>query len=167
MAQNLHAVTIGAMTVTKNTKDVLVAYGLGSCVAVCLYDPVNQVGGMIHALLPTSPKGNPNPANPIKFVDQGVPLLIKELEKMGGKQSRLKVYLCGGARMLTIPGDDTLHVGARNVIAAEEALEKARLNINGRATGGEAGRTVKFYIESGEVTIRSLRQSERSLNGRI
>jgi chemotaxis protein CheD len=167
MTQNLHAVTIGAMAVTENTNDILVAYGLGSCVVVCLYDPVNQVGGMIHALLPTSPKARPEPANPIKFVDQGIPLLIEELERMGGKQSRFKVYLCGGARMLTIPGDDTLHVGARNIVAAEEALEKARLDIDCRATGGTAGRTVKFYIESGEVTIRSLRQSEKCLNGQM
>jgi chemotaxis protein CheC len=36
--------------------EVLVAYGLGSCVAVCLYDPAARVGGMLHALLPHRPR---------------------------------------------------------------------------------------------------------------
>lgn len=37
---------------------VLAAYGLGSCVAVALYDPEARIGGLGHLLLPNRPKKN-------------------------------------------------------------------------------------------------------------
>ena len=70
ITHNTLAVPIGDMIVSDNMDDVLVAYGLGSCVAVCLYDPVIKVGGMLHALLPSPPNGDSQPKNPAKFVDQ-------------------------------------------------------------------------------------------------
>ena len=34
--------------------DILVTYALGSCVGICLYDPVARIGGLSHILLPSS-----------------------------------------------------------------------------------------------------------------
>ena len=36
-----------------NADDVLVTIGLGSCVAIVLYDAAAQVGGLAHVLLPS------------------------------------------------------------------------------------------------------------------
>ena len=76
VAENLLTVSIGELAVSRAADDVLVAYGLGSCVAVCLYDPVARVAGMLHALLPNVPDGNRANGNASKFADQGVPLLL-------------------------------------------------------------------------------------------
>ncbi len=73
MTENMRSVGIGEVITSDTPNDVLGAYGLGSCVAICLYDPVAQVGGMLHALLPTAPNGNDRTGNPRKFVDQGTP----------------------------------------------------------------------------------------------
>ena len=67
--------------------DEIVTYALGSCLGLMVYDPVAQVGGMLHAMLPLS-KINPEKAetNPYMFVDKGVPILFKEVYALGGQK---------------------------------------------------------------------------------
>ncbi len=186
MVKNLRPVPISEMIVSAELDDVLVVYGLGSCVVVCLYDPLVQVGGMLHALLPTPIESNNNNntggmlhsmwsgstrsknkntiGKPTKFVDQGMPLLINSLVELGAKPNRLVAQVCGGARMLTGPGfNGSLDIGRRNVLAAKTALKAANLEICARSTGGRIGRTVKLHIASGQVTVKSLGKKERVL----
>ena len=92
------------MVVSADPNDVLVVFGLGSCVVVCLYDPVVRVGSMLHALLPNRPDSNNVNGRPTKYVDEGVPLLIDSLVALGAKPARLRAYLCGGAQMIIKPG---------------------------------------------------------------
>lgn len=163
--QNIRTVPIGEVVATDNTDDVLVAYGLGSCIAICMYDPVALVGGMLHALLPTSPANGREHGNYAKFVDRGIPILIEKLEELGGNHSQLITYLCGGAKMLTIPGeDDKPHIGERNILAAEYILRESGLKIWARATGGNNGRTLKFFIDTGDAKVSSLGQEEKVLS---
>jgi chemotaxis protein CheD len=157
--------------VSKAPEDILVAYGLGSCVAICLYDPVARVGGMLHALLPTAPgtnSRNKNPGKLTKFVDQGTPMLIESLLSLGARRTRLIARLCGGAKVLSAPGfeEGPLNIGARNVLAAETALQTQRLQIRAQDTGGDTGRTVRLYIADGTVTVKNLGHGEAVLDGR-
>jgi chemotaxis protein CheD len=164
MAENLRTANIGEIVASSSPDDVLVAYGLGSCVAVCLFDPVARVGGMLHALLPAALNGNGANGTPTKFVDRGVPLLIDSVVKLGAEQRRLIARLCGGAHVLTAPGfDDALNIGSRNVLAAEQALQAAKVRIQAQATGGHVGRTVKLYVASGQVIVKSLGQEEEAI----
>ena len=43
---------IGELVVTTAPDAEIVTHALGSCVAVCLWDPVTHVAGMLHFLLP-------------------------------------------------------------------------------------------------------------------
>lgn len=165
VAENVRAVSIGEMIVSDAPDDVLVAYGLGSCVAICLYDPVIRVGAMLHALLPAV-HNRADGSNPAKFVEQGVPLMIKSILKFGTMPSQLIVGVCGGSQMLSAPGfSDSLDIGKRNVLATEIALQTAGLQIHAQDTGGHAGRTVRFYITDGQVVVKTLGQGERILIG--
>jgi chemotaxis protein CheD len=160
-SENIKPVSIGEMIVSKTPEDILVAYGLGSCVAVCLHDPVARVSGMLHALLPTMPKGDKTNGLPAKFVDQGIPLLLNAATALGAQRSRLLVHVCGGAQMLTAPGfNNTLNIGERNVAAASASLQAAGFSIKAQATGGHSGRTVKLYVASGQITVKTLGQGE-------
>ncbi len=173
MINNIHAVPIGEIVTSGTADDVLVAYGLGSCIAVCLYDPVAKVGGMLHALLPSTPhsprkdQGDARTVAPsAKFVNQGVPMLIAKLVKLGARRSRLTAKLCGGARVLSAPGfeeDDILNIGKRNIQAAQNALKDANIWVKAQDTGGNVGRTVRLYIADGRVTVKSLGQGEQVL----
>jgi len=163
VASNVQVVPIGEMAASGSSTDVLVAYGLGSCVAVCLYDPVTKVGGMLHALLPTVPNGKPA-SNPAKFVDRGVPLLLESLLELGARRTRLIAKLCGGAQIVGFESNRALNIGRLNVLAVEAALRAAQLKIHAQATGGHSGRTVRFYLADGTVTVRTLQQGERVLS---
>jgi chemotaxis protein CheD len=171
LTENARMVAIGEIVVSENPGDVLVAYGLGSCVAVCLYDPVQGVGGMLHSLLPATPQSrtaqgqkNQAPGSPAKFVDQGVPLLVEMLLHKGAKRAQLFAQLCGGAQVLSAPGyKDSLKIGERNILAAATALQMEGVPIRGQATGGHAGRTAKLYIADGQVTVRVVGENEQAL----
>jgi chemotaxis protein CheD len=164
LAEIVRAVSIGEITVSDHADEVLVAYGLGSCVAICLYDPVVGVGGMQHALLPSAPKTNGANNNSAKYVDKGLPLLIESLLRLGAAPARLVVNMCGGAQVLTIPGfGNEMNIGQRNVQAADAILQAAGLRVKARDTGGHNGRTVRFYISSGQITVKTLGQGEQVL----
>lgn len=164
MAEKLHPVAIGEMVVSADPEEILVAYGLGSCVAICLYDPLARVGGMLHALLPAPTQSNRQISTPTKFVALGVPLLLRELVDRGARSLLLKTYLCGGACVLTTLASGLFDIGQHNIQAATTALWEAKLKIHGQATGGRVGRTVKFHLVSGQVMVKSLGQPEELLS---
>jgi chemotaxis protein CheD len=165
MPEKLYPVPIGEMMTSTDPDDVLVVYGVGSCVVVCLHDPVTQVGGLLHALLPGAAWNRHAVGKPTKFVDQGVPLLLQSLVALGAKPTRLQAHVCGGASMITAAGfNDIMNIGERNVLAAQTALQASGLKIDAQATGGQNGRTVKLRIADGQVTLKMLGEEEKVLN---
>jgi chemotaxis protein CheD len=45
----------------------LVSIGLGSCVGICLYDPVTKIGGLAHIMLPDSTQSRQRSTNVFFF----------------------------------------------------------------------------------------------------
>ena len=75
-------VGVADMAVSKNPNDEIITYALGSCLGITVYDPVVQVGGMIHIMLPMSTIDAEKAKNkPYMFVDTGVPILFNECYK--------------------------------------------------------------------------------------
>lgn len=140
--------------VTDDTNVVLMCLGLGSCVALCLHDPIARVGGMAHMVLPDSSSGRVTGPS-AKFVDLAIPMLVEQMREAGAIRSRLRINIVGGARMLSGPAfAGTLDVGARNLTATRSALESLRLSVNGgEEVGGTHGRTVRLHVGSGDVAV--------------
>jgi chemotaxis protein CheD len=135
---------------------VLVTLGLGSCVAIMLYDPQQKAAAMAHVLLPSTSLAR-DITNKAKFPDTAVPLLVERLKALGADPRRLVAKLAGGASMfsqLVTPG--TIQMGERNVLAARSALRAASIPIIREAVGGERGRSVRFHVKDGRVEIRSV-----------
>ncbi len=134
--------------------DVLVTHALGSCLGLMIYDPVAQVGGLLHAMLPLS-KINPEKAraNPFMFVDTGVPSLFKEVYKLGGEKKRLLVKAAGcGSPM----GDNEIFkIGQRNYTVLKKILWKNKVLLEADDVGGTHSRTVHFVMKTGRTTIKN------------
>ena len=79
--------------------DVLVTYALGSCVGICLLDSVAGVGGLSHIMLPDSTQATNGAATPMRFADTAIPMLIREMVKLGASRNRIKAKIAGGAVM--------------------------------------------------------------------
>ena len=132
---------------------VLKAYGLGSCVAVALYDPEAKVGGLGHLLLPNRPKKNA-PGSVSKYVDAGILEIVDKLVQAGANRDRLVAKVAGGANMFET-SDQTLikGIGARNARSARETLSSFGITILGEEVGGNRGRTVEFDLATGNMMV--------------
>ncbi len=148
-----HIVQVGDMKVGKRG-DMIVTHALGSCLGLMVYDPEAQVGGLLHAMLPLS-KINLEKAkvNPFMFVDTGVPVLFKELYKLGGEKNRMTVKAAGcGSPM----GDNEIFkIGQRNYTVLKKILWKNKVLLQADDVGGTLSRTVHFDIKTGQTVIRN------------
>ena len=144
--------------------DVLVTHALGSCVAVCVFDPVTRVGGMLHFLLPEA-RINPTRARtqPCAFADLGIPLLFQQAYAKGLKKATCVVRLVGGAEVTGDGGSGSLGVGKRNALAARSILWRNGVLVKGEAVGGSAARTVALSVDDGRVEITNGRDHVGSL----
>jgi chemotaxis protein CheD len=144
--------------------DVLITYGLGSCVAIILYDPVKRIGGMAHIMLPSRSLARREDV-PGKTPQSAVPTLIEQLTARGANARRITGRLVGGASLfaaLSPPG--SIQMGERNVVASREALNQHGIPLVGELVGGETGRSVWFRIQDGSVIVRSAaNQSEHTI----
>ena len=152
---------IGDLKVCK-APDVLVTYALGSCVGICLLDSTARVGGLSHIMLPDSTAGVNGASAPMRFADTAIPLLIKEMEKLGASRGRLRAKIAGGATMFAI-ANDKFNIGDRNVAKVKAMLAKERIPILAEDTGADYGRTLFFYPETGVMEIRAAARGTKML----
>jgi len=140
--------------ISNDPEDVLITYSLGSCIGVCLYDPVLHLGGLLHYQLPDS-RLDPAKAqdHPFMFADTGMRLLVDKLLSLGADRRRLQVKIAGGATMSGSP--QGFDIGKRNHLAIRKITWQDRLFINSEEVGGSTARTLYLDMASGEVTIKS------------
>lgn len=137
--------------------------GLGSCVAIVLYDATARVGGMAHVLLPNEAMSRDR-SNPAKFPSSAVPLLLGEMRLLGAKVERVRAKIVGGASMFgnLIPAGG-INIGERNIVAVRGALAEVKVPIVAEDVGSDHGRSVYLFIGDGRVEVRSLKKGSRVL----
>jgi len=156
-------VGLGEIAVTKDTSVILTCTGLGSCIAMCVYDPFSKAGGLAHMLLPTCRSKSDISSPPVKYIDNGAPLLINRMIKQGSVRENLIVKITGGARMLQIPGNSQLDIGQRNIEEIYATMARLDMPILGADTGGSYGRTIHFHLDSGRILVKSVNGTGKEL----
>jgi len=140
---------------------ILKAYGLGSCVAVGLFDREAGVGGLGHMLLPERPVKNPL-GSECKYVDAGILRMVQEMELVGAVRERLVAKVAGGANMFEATYQTLMSsIGTRNAMSARDTLARLAIPLVGEEVGGNRGRTVEFDLEGGLMTVICPRNEER------
>ena len=124
---------------------------LGSCVAVTLWDPVLQIGGINHFMLP---KWNGSGSPSYKYGDIAIAELIKRMIDFGCNKGNLKAKVFGGSE--TGVPNGVFHIGKRNIDLAFVCLNRERISIVSQNVCGPSGRKVIFYSETGEVMIKNI-----------
>lgn len=137
-------------------EDMLRTLGLGSCVGICLHDPLLHIGGLVHIMLPEMELYQ-DKANEAKYADTGVRLLVREMERIGASSARLRAKLAGGAQMFAFSGQsEVMRIGERNVAASHKALQELRIPVIAEHTGGNFGRTIEFFCKGGALEVRTI-----------
>ena len=154
---------IGELAVSDRADALIVTHALGSCIAVCLFDPVARVAAMLHFLLPES-RINADRAQqqPAAFADTGIPLLFHTAYRAGLDKRRAAVTLVGGAEV-TETGGGAFRIGRRNILAAKQLLWKNGVMLKAEEVGGNLPRTVHLSVGSGRIEVFSGRENIREL----
>ena len=130
--------------------NVVLSTILGSCVAMCLRDPLAGVGGMNHFLLPEGSGAGTDAGR--RYGAYAMELLINELIKAGARRERLEAKLFGGGRMF----DSLRDVGVANADFAERFLRDEGIRVIGGSLRGAGGRRLHYWPVSGRALQRGV-----------
>ncbi len=153
-------VGLGELVATGREDEVLKTFALGSCIGLVLFDPENQVVGMVHVVTPDSAIA-PERAKvePGRFADTAVGALISAVRAQGGK-SKLVAKVIGGAQISAV--NATYEIGKRNTLAVKKILWKLRIPALAEETGGSLIRTISTRT-NGKVRIQTPEMEDRIL----
>lgn len=145
-----HTVGVADMKLAKGPGNVIVTHALGSCIGITLHDPVAQIGGMLHFMLPDSTV-NPSRAegNPYMFADTGIPIFVQKIQALGAAKSRLVVKVAGGAQF--VDHKDFFAIGKRNYTSMRKIFWKEGLLCKAEHVGGTISRTLYLDVSTGKV----------------
>lgn len=151
-------VLVGISDVATRESPYTLSTVLGSCIGICLYDPVRKIGSLAHAMLPCFENGSrQGRLNPKRYVDTLLEIQLQELAVKGVYPPSLLAKVVGGANVFS----DVLpvvpdHVGEKNRLRAMEVLAKHRIRIVGTDVGLTFGRKVDFDLSTGLVSVRKV-----------
>ena len=159
--RNRIRVGISDFAVTSDDAD-LVTSGLGSCIAIAVFDPQNGVAGLAHAMLPhpgtASTEAN---ASPSKFASTATEALLQRMRSAGASPDSARAKLAGGSRMFEFTTNEA--IGRRNVEAAQTALADHGVPVVASDVGGDYGRSVRLRGSGGEFLVKSAAAGDRTL----
>ncbi|MFT8775063.1 MAG: chemotaxis protein CheD [Gluconacetobacter liquefaciens] len=134
----------GEVVVSDNPSALLTTL-LGSCISVCMFDPVTQVGGMNHFLLPGG--GESHDGTAMRFGVNAMEKLINGILKAGGKRDRLRCKAFGGAAIVPSLG----RIGHENSLFVRQYLADEGIPCIAQSLGGTQARRVRFWPASGKA----------------
>ena len=126
---------------------VLLSTVLGSCVAVCLFDPIRGIGGMNHFLLPFGQEQGTD--RPVRYGLFAMEMLINALMKDGARKERLQAKIFGGAKIMA----DLRDIGSANAKFTREFLATEHIACVAESLGGNQARRVVFRPSTGQARM--------------
>ena len=148
-------------------EDTIISTVLGSCVAVALFDPLKNIGGLNHFMLPgelgrvlpapSQSEGGEFATNPnAKYGMYAMELLINDLMKLGLCRSGMKAKVFGGGAVLHFSNGACSSIPSSNIEFAFEYLRAEGIPVLASDVGGREPRKIFFYARSGKVLLKRI-----------
>jgi len=140
-------------------RNIIMTTVLGSCVAACIHDPVNKIGGMNHFLLPESANTSASTpaAESMRYGTFAMDTLINDTLKLGALRENLVAKVFGGGHV--VEDMKTLKVGARNAKFVVNYLNEKGIKIVAEDMEDIHPRKICFSPVSGKVMVKKLKDS--------
>lgn len=150
-------VTLHIGGVYASKEPVVIRTVLGSCIAVCLIDPLARIGGMNHFMLPANPRlhGNGHGTDGGRFGVHAMELLIGAMQKLGADRRRLAAKVFGGGNILKVLSHDD-GVPQQNIRFIQWFMQTEQIRVISQDVGGHSPRHVRFHTETGRALVRTL-----------
>lgn len=153
---NIDAVKILPGEYYATARPMLIVTVLGSCVAACIRDKANGIGGMNHFMLPAiSDFGEPTNTS-ASYGTYAMAVLINQLLDMGAQRENLEAKIFGGGNLLKSFTVDK--VGERNVTFVRNYLKKEGIPVVAEDLLDTYPRKIYFFPEDGSVKVKKLRR---------
>lgn len=123
---------------------------LGSCVAVCLFDPERRIGGMNHFMLPYHTL---DPVVSARYGVHAMEILINAIMKLGGDRRRLRAKAFGASRVLSL-NDAPWNVARRNAQFIRDFLRTENIPLVAERLEDEVSLRVHFLTDSGKAFVK-------------
>ena len=150
--KKLIRIHIGELHASK--KPVVIETVLGSCVAVCLYDSRERIGGMNHILLPGEADLKHFDTS-ARYGINAMELLINRITALGGDRRRIVAKVFGGAQILWAVSQSN-GMGRKNTEFVLEFLQMEGIDIVSQDVGGNRARKVLFHTDTGHAFLKTL-----------
>ncbi|MBK1694519.1 chemotaxis protein CheD [Chromatium weissei] len=139
-----------------SARELLMVTVLGSCVAACLRDRSNGIGGINHFMLPDDRRDEDNRlSRSMRYGDYAMEILINQLLKIGARRSNLEAKVFGAGNVL--PGFKNHVVGERNADFVLSYLATEGIPVIAKDLLGNYPRKVYFFPTTGRVLVKKLR----------
>jgi len=126
---------------------------LGSCVSVCLRDPINNIGGLNHFMLPGVQTELDRSTESNNYGRYAMTQLIEKMEALGARPNQCEAKIFGGGCMF--PNEQ--EIGARNIEFTCEYLENLNIEVTSKDVGLFYSRRIRFFTDTGKVMVKRLR----------
>lgn len=156
-----------AVAIYLNPAEIVLAEGpatvttvLGSCVAVTFFAPQTRLGAICHGVLPSGMDQEPG-----KYVDQAVRYIMEYFREKQVPANQLVAKVFGGADMFPQmrTARDQGTIGAQNIQAALISLEELGINPAVVEVGGQQGRKLVYFCDTGEVFVKRVRKEQMQM----
>ncbi|GLR71480.1 chemoreceptor glutamine deamidase CheD [Agaribacter marinus] len=152
---NMNAVKILPGEYFATQENTLIVTVLGSCISVCLRDPILRVAGMNHFLLPANNDDASVDTDSARYGVYAMEVLINHMLKLGSPKRRLEAKIFGGGNVMQ--QFRTHSVGEKNAAFITEYMQTEDIKVTATDVLGEYPRKIYFFPESGEVKVRKLK----------
>ncbi|MFO7658554.1 MAG: chemotaxis protein CheD [Bacteroidales bacterium] len=134
-------------TIFASKEECFITTILGSCVAVCFWDPMIKAGAMNHYMLPLwNGQGLASP----KYGNIAIKKTFEKMVQLGSNIENIKAKVFGGGEVLNSLNSQ-FNIGDRNIEIARIMLDELGIPIVSSSTGGKKGRKILFSTATGEV----------------
>jgi len=140
----------GEYYVTSNQEVVTTV--LGSCISVCVYDPVNSIGGMNHFMLPSGTSDNDIMSQSFRYGDVAMEKLVNVILRHGGNKAELIFKAFGGGQIIK----NMTSIGQRNISFLHKFMTMEGYKLSASDLGGPHPRKVVFNPLDGKVKLKRL-----------
>ena len=144
----------GDFYVSSDPREILATI-LGSCIAVCMRDPIIGCGGMNHFVLPSTSQNLDNlPSAQLRYGSYSIERMTNAILSRGGLRDRLEIKVFGGANVL-----GTSNIGHDNADFVEAYLRKEGFSIAAHHLRGSSPRRVRYNPTTGQAHMAEAQAS--------
>lgn len=132
---------------------------VGSCIALCIWDSVKKIGGMVHIMMPKN--DNTLSVSKGKYADTAVHVLCKEMIYRNCHRHNMIASVIGGASLFNrkLENQGVKTIGVKNYEIVKRELDLHKIAITMEDVGGTSGRRVIFDCADGDIVVTMLRKS--------